>query len=241
MRIGARFGLWEVIEKSICPGAKNLFWLCKCDCGVKEIIRVDTLKLGRRNGGCKSCAFKGTFDVGCNIGDLESLGASKRLYANGTRLWMFRCICSKIIHTRLAPVISGAKTHCGCKTLKNLSAGNTLPDGMGIKNRAFKGHRQAAKSRSYSSYLTKEEYLKIIAQPCVYCGKFSVRSTENKDAINFKKLELNSVDRKNNEPFYKLSNSQPVCFRHQTLKWTMSDSEFRSYIVKAANYLREHL
>jgi len=48
---GNKFGRLMVIDRSYPNQGINLMWLCKCDCGVKKVVRGSHLK----DGHTKSC------------------------------------------------------------------------------------------------------------------------------------------------------------------------------------------
>lgn len=93
-----------------------------------------------------------------------------------------------------------------------------------------------AKNRGIISYLTYEEYSAIASLPCTYCEKFSIRKNTNTGAT----IEFNSVDRINNEPYYKIKNSQSVCFDHQFMEGSMSDKRFRDFVLKTAKFINKN-
>lgn len=101
-----------------------------------------------------------------------------------------------------------------------------------ILNEAYNAHLANAKTREYISYLSKEEFKDIISKPCLYCGKFSKRKNYYTGAI----LELNSVDRRNNEPYYKLENSQSLCFDCQKIKFDKTHDDFLNKINEIVEY-----
>lgn len=49
-------------------------------------------------------------------------------------------------------------------------------------------------------------------------------------------MQLNSVDRRDNEPFYTLENSVPACFVCQRIKRDMKCADFLAHIQKIALY-----
>lgn len=53
--IGLRFGKWIVVDEAPCtPFNKAKNYLCLCDCGTKQIVRIDSLKSGRSKW-CLNC------------------------------------------------------------------------------------------------------------------------------------------------------------------------------------------
>ncbi len=100
-----------------------------------------------------------------------------------------------------------------------------------IEHNAFRHHKEAAIARDIVSFLNKDEYLHIVKQPCVYCNAFSIRKNKYTKA----ELPLNSVDRINNEPYYKIENCQSTCFICQKMKGTLSHEHFLNQIKLIKN------
>ena len=57
--IGKRFGHLTVIDKSgKCNAKRQVYWLCRCDCGSMLIIRGDNLRRGTSTQ-CARCHGRG--------------------------------------------------------------------------------------------------------------------------------------------------------------------------------------
>lgn len=147
---------------------------------------------------------------------------------HGHLLWLCKCDCGKIRNATTGDLNSGDVKSCGCLYRLN--------EKESIKNQAFVRHLWAAKSRGIKSYLTRKQYISIGNKPCCYCGCFSIRKNYATDAV----VEFNSVDRKNNERFYKLSNAQSVCFVCQHMKWTLPHKEFVERIKRIIKYVKQN-
>ena len=148
-----------------------------------------------------------------------------RTVRKGHAVWLFSCDCGGEKEVEANRVASGNTTSCGCRLLDNQYAT--------IENMAFRQHKQNSKYRKYEWFLTLEEYIAIARKPCVYCGKFSKRKNYATGAT----LNLNSVDRTNNEPYYKTENCQSVCFVHQKLKSDFSHKDFVNNCLEIVNFL----
>lgn len=101
---------------------------------------------------------------------------------------------------------------------------------MAIKNCAYAGHIRSSKVRGIKSFLTKAQYLNIASRPCRYCGEISIRKGHGRDTS----IALNSVDRRNNEGYYKITNSDPCCFVCQLMKRDIQADDFLKRIRKIA-------
>lgn len=104
-----------------------------------------------------------------------------------------------------------------------------------IKKRAYGLHRRNAKDRGIVSYLSYEDYIKIVLKPCAYCGEFSTRKNTQTKHTTF----LNSCDRVNNEMFYKIENTQSLCFTCQKMKMAMTHKEFLEHLNKIKSHKDE--
>lgn len=133
-------------------------------------------------------------------------------------LWKCKCDCGKTKLISHRNLLSYCSNSCGCLKLDNRF--------KTIENITFNTHKVSAIERDLVSYLNKEQFLKIAYKKCVYCGSISTRKSKHA------KLKLNSVDRKNNEPYYKLSNSQSTCFICQKMKLNLLHRVFVKHVFK---------
>lgn len=85
--------------------------------------------------------------------------------------------------------------------------------------------------RDIKSSLTKEDWAEIASKPCFYCGDVSIRENER-----FGKIALNSVDRVNNERFYRKENSVPACIKCNMMKNSTKAAEFIEHARKIARF-----
>lgn len=117
---GRRFGRWTVLGSFITTPKGERKWRCRCDCGTERYVFERSLK----HGGSKSCgclrrerAYEATaYDLlGRTFGDLTVVGRSKKRNKRGG-FWTCRCSCGYTCDATASDLISGKKTHCGCKT-----------------------------------------------------------------------------------------------------------------------------
>ena len=154
---------------------------------------------------------------------LVSLGYAGR-NKHQQKLWKFRCKCSREFVCLAYNAYYGHTQSCGCsRRAKSLSS---------IINLAYHVHKKNAKVRGYKTELSKSQFEKIIKQPCLYCGQFSIRRNLNTGD----ELNLNSVDRLDNTLDYLLSNCVPACFICQQMKHTRSRKEFLDHALKLVKF-----
>lgn len=156
------------------------------------------------------------------------LKAIKFLYTDKryNAIWKCECDCNKIVNINSACLIRGATRSCGCSRRDKQYES--------IVNQAYSSHLYTAKIKKIKSNLSKEQYLNIILNPCVYCGEFSIRKNSRTGAF----LYLNSVDRINNERYYKISNTQPTCFICQNMKSVLKHKSFCKKIRKISEFMQ---
>ena len=116
----ARFGRWTVQGDFATTQKGERKWRCRCDCGTERYVLESSLKYG----GSKSCgclrrerAYEANaYDLlGKTFGDLTVVGRSKKRNKRGG-YWTCRCRCGYTCDATASDLISGKKTHCGCKT-----------------------------------------------------------------------------------------------------------------------------
>lgn len=153
----------------------------------------------------------------------------------GGKKWIFRCVCGFEGAMWTNNVTRGATKSCGCMKEKLIAERQILPNNQGIFNNAFHIHKQAAARRGIPAFLTRDQYIEIIKKPCHYCGGFSTRSTQKSKRVT---VLANSVDRRNNEPYYKPENTVPACFTCQAMKSDFSEDTFLAQAAKIAAWSR---
>lgn len=208
-------------------------WECVCECGQTTTAPGSKIKSGER----KSCGCIGKENLrpgnnrlnmeGVKTDYLTVIGPAHTSEKRNGSFWRCRCKCGNITILLANQIKSGAVKSCGCKRSENQY--------KSIENDAYRAQKAGAASRNYTWHLSKEEYLAIARRPCVYCGAISVRRNKSTGAS----LNLNSVDRRNNEPFYRKGNCQSVCFRCQEIKSDKSHHEFTKSIAEIAKYYRK--
>jgi hypothetical protein len=224
--IGKRFGKLIVIkEDGRSKNGHQVMWECLCDCGNTIRAATGALNAGHRTT-CK-CSFQ--INYGCGAANkLDLLGQKfdkltvieevEERNVRGLVRWKCLCDCGKITIVNGSALKGEAVRSCGCLHRENQYES--------IKLAAFRGHLYGAKDRGIVCYLTFEEYVAIALQPCVYCTNFSKRKNVSTKA----ELEFNSVDRRDNEPYYKLENCQSVCFTCQFMKQDLPHKEFLEHV-----------
>lgn len=154
------------------------------------------------------------------------------------KMFLWRCDCGKEIE------VESYKIHwrksCGCLVQKqNLKRAykSRSYDTVTI-NQEYTNHRGNAKAAG-RGYMKKQDWLKIVKQPCFYCGEIDIRNRATMDS--YKKLrgvtlkeediekyavELNGVDRLDSNKGYEMDNVVPCCSMCNRMKNKFTYKEF---------------
>lgn len=121
--VGKRFGRWTVLDATMRSPSGETKWLCRCDCGTERYVLERSLRYGASQScGCaaiENASRAHAHDLlGQTFGDLTVVGKSKRRAGNRF-LWSCVCACGYTCEATSTQLLSGQKTHCGCKTEKN--------------------------------------------------------------------------------------------------------------------------
>lgn len=169
----------------------------------------------------------------------------ERLEEKGNRnqiKYKCQCDCGKI-HTTTGESLRSAKSKsCGCL---RLTPPNKLDNReMAIKKQLYKTNIENRSKKLKLDYdITLEDYIKMIEQPCFYCGivnsnyatdRFNTKSNGKKtsDTIVF----YNGIDRIDSEEGYLKTNIVTCCKYCNTAKNTMSQEEFKDWIKRVYEY-----
>jgi 5-methylcytosine-specific restriction endonuclease McrA len=210
----------EMVKIEKTKAGKNIaIWKFECECG--KIIENKAYNV--TSGQAQSC---GCLRIHSHLKDITGnkynrLTAIEFVETRGNNaFWKFKCDCGNEKIINKAAVLIGGTKSCGCPNISKQE--------YTVCRRAYEAHKIAAKKRNIESYIKLEDYISILKTPCVYCGEISIRK-HYKTKIP---IELNSLDRKDNEKYYKLENVQSTCFICQIMKRDMTDEEFREHIKK---------
>lgn len=216
---------------------RGRLWLCRCSCGTEKVVgAADLTTSNTRSCGKEACRGRLIDLTGHRYGKLTVMRFLYFGKDSTGAVWECRCTCGTLLPRTAHNLRQAHVKTCGGKLCKVANARESMlkPDGHAIKWNAYSSHIRGAVVRKIASTLTFEEYLAIASKPCVYCGQMSIRKETRRKIITIK---LNSVDRKDNELFYALHNSQSTCFVCQYMKGEMTDAEFRSHNAKVRAHL----
>lgn len=123
---GAVIGRWTVLDDCVETKKGEKKWRCRCKCGTERYVLERSLKYGgSQSCGCltRERAYQATaYDLlGKTFGDLTVVGRSKKRTKRGG-YWTCLCSCGYTCEATASELVSGRKTHCGCKTVKNYAS-----------------------------------------------------------------------------------------------------------------------
>lgn len=133
VNVGDRFGKLTVVENVFHTdkhGHNKPYCRCICDCGTKRDISKYSLLKGRS----KSCGCMQSSDViGKRFGMLTAVQWENNSPGRGKhKTVLCKCECGNSVIVRASDLRSGAKTDCGCRSLKKQSDAN-LNDLTGMR------------------------------------------------------------------------------------------------------------
>jgi hypothetical protein len=128
--LGTRFGRLVVLGEVGRPSAaRELQWLCQCDCGNQKVIVGSSLRRGTQSCGClhREIARGQTPAIDIAGQRFGSLVARTRVGFHGGKraTWECLCDCGKSCRCTVQSLRRGVRAHCGC-----LRSNKTVPHRM---------------------------------------------------------------------------------------------------------------
>lgn len=239
------------ILKRLGPHKGHIMWECRCNCG----------KICKKRG---SGLVAGTvISCGCikgkkHIKDITGQRFGRLLVLRQVpttkkrcSMWLCLCDCGEKVRARGTTLRYG-QTSCGCGAW--YSARNPQ---QSLTKWIIRMYRGGANGRLISFELSDEEFLKIIQNPCHYCGfagrdwgakwyQEKLRRVELKltkhydDSVKNISLIGNGIDRIDNRRGYTVENCVPCCSTCNMMKKTLTEEQFLNHI-KQITIFRELL
>lgn len=123
---GQKYGRWTVLDTFILSPRNERKWLCRCDCGTERYV----LERSMLYGGSVSCgclrrerALESNSPVltGKQFGELTVIRKVENTKHNSTQ-WLCKCSCGSDYVVQGSLLVTGRRTHCGCKTVRGRPA-----------------------------------------------------------------------------------------------------------------------
>lgn len=120
---GQTFGRWTVLDSYEKTKKGEKKWLCRCACGTeRHVLERSLLHGGSLSCGClrreeahKALAYDLTGKV---FGDFTVSGPGEKKTSSRGLRWRCQCACGKECEVLGSLLVTGRKTHCGCKSEK---------------------------------------------------------------------------------------------------------------------------
>jgi hypothetical protein len=169
---------------------------------IQKNVKIDIDRTGKR--------------YGCLVA-LERAGKTK----HNRVFWKCRCDCGNELLVTSNNLHYKNSRSCGCGRQK-------LPLGQAAFNNIYRGYKATAKKKNIVFALTKEDFSFIANMNCFYCGgKPAQISKPGKYSGEF---IYSGIDRINSDKGYTSDNIVPCCGTCNTMKNSLSVSEFKEHI-----------
>ena len=250
--VGTIYGNYTVIENIIPEKGPTL---CKVECICGETKTVSSTRLVKNIGGCKSCAAKGEntapIKSGTVFGRLTVIEKTIVENKDGT-FYLCKCSCGNYKTIRKNALLSeiGQRTiSCGClqKELQTKKQGEVT---LNLKYLRYKG---GANKRNLEFNLSIVQFENIVIKNCFYCNKDPVpcnvylkqdntasyrskRRERKKGTVERAWINLNGIDRVNNDLGYNINNCVPCCTECNIMKSVLTLEQFLSHIKRIHDY-----
>lgn len=163
------------------------------------------------------------------------------------RNWRYKCLCecgntAIVVGSSLR---SKSTRSCGCLRSEILSK----PPGEAAWNKLFTAYKRDAFRRNLLFNLTLSDLKFFVVQDCYYCGASPIKwnpykSEGKKDlrkaAIERATIEVNGIDRLDNNLGYTLQNCRPCCTICNKMKLYYSEKFFLNHVSKISAFQKEY-
>jgi len=148
--------------------------------------------------------------------------------------WLCRCDCGAEKIVTSYNLCHGLTLHCGCKTNRAQYDDRAIP----AKNIVYGNYKNYASSEKIEFSLTKEEFFKLCAASCYYCGSApsTVRVIHNR--LHPSIYVYNGIDRINSNLGYLPNNVVSCCKKYNFSKSNRSQEDFISWVKKLVSHTR---
>lgn len=212
---GKIFGRWKVLYRTYNIGnTDKVTWVCECLCDKHTVKLVvgQSLRNGRSNScGClKKERIENICDQKIHKKDQEGNIVLKKC---------LRCQEWKPLQHFYKKSHSKDQYSAECKECESTA----LPH-------RYNAYKKGAVKRKIVWDLSKEDFYKIITQPCYYCGNY--------DKITFNKEQYTGIDRIDSSEGYTIDNCVPCCEMCNRMKMAYSQTVFLQHIKQIYKNLR---
>lgn len=221
-----KYKVGDQIGKMTLISYKNTKWTVLCACGKEWTTRTSRL-VDRES--CPECTPQKPFrhyEVG------EELFGYTLLEKEPNKRWKMKCKCGAIRNGSPNDLTRYA-TCKNCYSAEETGRKKRLPNNISLYRERLAYYLRAARSRNLDWELTEDQFIQLITQPCTYCGEVNSMQGIAKD----RSIQVNGIDRKDNNLGYTIINSVPCCNFCNHAKKNHTCSFFIDKIKSIANYL----
>ena len=120
VKIGQKIGRWTIQGDFILNSRKERKWLCRCDCGTERYVLERSLLYGGSvSCGCfrreRALESNSPDLTGKKFGELTVIRKVENTKHNSTQ-WLCKRSCGADYVVQGSLLVTGRRTHCGCKT-----------------------------------------------------------------------------------------------------------------------------
>lgn len=228
-----------VLEQDGKESTGHSIWKCICVCGKVKRIRGSRLLQGQvKSCGCKTERIKKKYkDLnGVKFGRWTALEFRGKGVGRRQCGWLCRCECGKekIVDTGLLK--DGISRSCGCLK-RDTDLKRRLAPGRANRNARWNSYQTSAKKRKLVWEITGDEFDRLTALTCFYCGQMPSNLTRM--GRTYGDFKYSGLDRKDSSVGYISSNVVPCCFICNRAKTDLPFSVFLEWINRLQNNPRE--
>lgn len=178
-----------------------------------------------------------TFENGTRFGNWTVIGSGqkpgKRAAGRHTTS-LCRCSCGITRFVKNTVLSKGRSQSCGhvSQFERSKSPRTKLATGMAARNAALYHIKHGAKLRGVFLSLTDETVLRLMDEPCYWCGRMKVNVSSQKDYNG--EFRYNGIDRLDNSKGYVPENVVACCGPCNKTKNILGREEFIDYCVMIA-------
>jgi hypothetical protein len=152
------------------------------------------------------------------------LGEKRQIGTKWLTCWLCRCDCGNELEVYLG---GSDRTSCGCGRRKSGPA-----TGGYARNQVLKSYRAGARKRGLCWELTEDDFDRLTAQACFYCGSQPTAVARRKAS----RFTYNGLDRKDNDLGYTVENVVPCCKACNVAKMDRPYDDFMAWIARLTEY-----
>lgn len=196
---------------------------------------------------CNTVRLRNKLEIGQKIKCLtiEKCISPSKGDKNKRGVWLCKCVCGNLLEKDgvFLKHLGERDNFAGCRCNMILNNKNSTYKQMSRRRpdivtytAQYASHKKRCKDKNMTP-VPKEEWIKIVTQPCYYCGQIDKRN--NLLASNYKakkrfteeekkayEKEINGIDRVDNSKDYSADNCVPCCVQCNTMKMTASQETF---------------